>query len=114
MDLCWQSNVREAYVRCKREIHLEARFIMKSGELYAKENSLFCLRVVETVRDGSRGGVLKEKHVQDRRGSLKVVELEMRTPLSEDKIRQISDNQEETPDLLVLSSSFPGLQNSEK
>lgn len=43
---------------------LEVRFIMKSGELYAKENPLFCLRVVKTVRDGSRGGILKEKHVQ--------------------------------------------------
>ena len=52
---------------------MEARFIIRSGELYAKENPLFCLRVVETVRDGSRGGVLKEKHVQGRRVSLKVV-----------------------------------------
>ena len=47
-----------------------------------------------------------------------MVELEMRTPLSEDKIRQISDNQEEsshrTPDQLVPSSSFLGLQNSKK
>lgn len=43
---------------------MEVRFIMKSGGLYAKKNPLFCLRVVKTVRDGSRGGVLKEKHVQ--------------------------------------------------
>lgn len=39
---------------------MEVRFIMKSGELYAKENPFFCLRVVKTVRDGSRGGILRE------------------------------------------------------
>ena len=44
-------------------MHLEVRFYMKSGELDTKESALFCLRVGETVRKGSRGGILKGGHM---------------------------------------------------